>query len=154
VLKLEEELRIAGEINDNQRRARVTGELQQRLKIYLDSLNAIPERELELVRQRRRYDSANDNFQLLQRNLTRARIVAGGDSEKIRLIEFFERPTLRDTPVSPKKRLIMMLSVILGAVLAITWAVAADYLDHTLRSPRDIERYLGLRLIGSFKRIA
>lgn len=154
VLKLEEELRQANEINDNQRRDRVRADLSARMKIYLNALNAIPERELELIRLRRRFDAANDSFQLLQRNVARAVLVSQGDSQSVSLIELFEKPVLKDTPISPKKRLMMMLAAALGVVLAITWAITANYLDHTLRAPWDVERYLGLRVIGSLKQIA
>jgi len=154
VLKLEDELRVAGEIPDNQRRNRVRGEIQRRMKVYLDALNSIPERELELVRLRRRYDAANDDYQILQRNLTRARIVAEGDSNKIRLIEVFERPVVKDDPISPSKRLILVLALLLGSVLAATWAFVAHYFDHTLRTGQDVERYLNLRLIGSLRRFS
>ena len=151
VLKLEEDLRVAGEIRDNEQRHRIQQDIRRRVKIYLDALNAIPRRELELVRLRRAYDSANENLHLIERNLTRARIVAEGDSSKIHLIEVFERPVLKETPVSPKKRLIMMLAALVGAALAFTWAVTANYVDHSLRTAQDIDRYLGLRLIGSLK---
>lgn len=154
VLKLEEELRIAGEIPDNQRRDRVRGEIQRRMRVYLDALNSIPGRELELVRLRRKFDASNDNYQILQRNLTRARIVADGDSNKIRLIEVFERPVLKDDPVSPSKRLILVLALLLGSVLAVTWTFVAHYFDRTLRTGQDVERYLNLRLIGSLRRLA
>jgi uncharacterized protein involved in exopolysaccharide biosynthesis len=153
VLKLEEELRQAGDITDNQRRDRLRADISSRMKLYLDALNALPERELEMVRLRRKYDAANDTFQILQRNLARAKIVAEGDSQQVRLIEVFEKPMLKETPVSPKKRLIMIMAALLGAVLAITWAVVANYLDHTLRTPWDVERHLGLRLVGSLRRI-
>lgn len=153
VLKLEEELRQANDIVDNQRRERLKSDISSRMKLYLDSLNAIPARELEMVRARRKYDAANDNFQLLQRNLARAKIVSEGDSQQVRLIEVFEKPMLKDSPVSPKKRLIMLMSALLGMVLAITWAVVVNYLDHTMHTPWDVERYLGLRLVGSLRRI-
>jgi len=61
---------------------------------------------------------------------------------------------LKDTPVSPKKRLMMLLAAALGVVFAITWAITANYLDHTLRGPWDVERYVGLRVIGSLKQTA
>lgn len=154
VLKLEEEIRLAGEIPDNERRDRVRADLAGRIKVYMDTINALPGRELELVRLRRKFDSANENFQILQRNLTRAKIVSIGETDKIRLVEVFERPTLNDTPVSPKKRLIMMLSVALGTVLALTWAFAADFLDHTVRSRKDLERHFNLRLLGSLRKLA
>lgn len=154
ILKLEEELRQAGDITDNQRRDRLRADLSARMNLYLDALNAIPERELEMVRLRRNFDAANDSFQILQRNLARARIVAEGDSWQVRLIEVFEQPMLKDTPVSPKKRLIVIMAALLGLVLAVTWAVVVNFLDHAIYLRSDVERHLGLKLVGSLPRIA
>lgn len=154
VLKLEEDLRVAEQISDNERRERTTRDLQRRIQVYLDALNSIPQREVRLVNLQREYDAANENVKLLERNLTRAKMVASDESQKVRLLEVFEHPTFDDNPVAPKKRLIMMLSALLGAVLAFTWAVTANYLDHTVRTAQDVDRYLGLRLIGSLGKIA
>lgn len=154
ILKLEEELRQAGDITDNQRRERLRADLSARMNLYLDALNAIPERELEMVRLRRNFDAANDSFQILQRNLARARIVAEGDSWQVRLIEVFEKPLVKETPVSPKKRLIVIMAALLGSVLALTWAVVANFLDHAIYLRSDVERHLGLKLVGSLPRIA
>lgn len=154
VLKLEEELRIAGEIPDHGRRERMRADISARLKVYQDALNSVPSRELDLVRLRRIYDSANDNFQILQRNLTRARLVAGGETDKIRLIEIFERAKASDDPISPKKQLILSLAALMGAVLALTWAFVAHYLDHSVRAAHDVERYLGLKLLCSIRKMA
>jgi uncharacterized protein involved in exopolysaccharide biosynthesis len=154
VLKLEEEARLAGEIPDNERRERVRGDIARRMKLYMDTINALPGRELELVRLKRKFESAHENFQLLQRNLTRANIVAIGETDKIRLVEIFERPRLNDSPVAPRKRLIMLLALGLGLVLAMTWAFTADFLDHTVRSRKDLERHLNLRLLASLRRLA
>ena len=59
-----------------------------------------------------------------------------------------------DVIVFPQRRVILMLAVLLGLVLSITWAFMLDYLDHTVRGARDVERYLGMRLLGSLRRIS
>jgi uncharacterized protein involved in exopolysaccharide biosynthesis len=153
ILKLEEELRVANHIVDNEHRERLVGDLTTRLQTYVNAVNSMPERELTLVRLKRQFDTANENFQLLQRNLTKAKLVASGETERIRLVEMFQPPIENDDIVFPQKRLVLILAAMLGAILAFTWAFVVEYLDHTVRSAFDVERYLGLRLLASLKRL-
>ena len=153
ILRLEEELRLAEQIVDNEKRQRLTTDLRTRMKGYVSAVNSIPARELELIRLKRQYDSMQENFQLLQRNLLKARIVSGGDVDKIRLIDVFQRPFESDNIVFPQRRVVLLLAALLGVILSLTWAFMMDYLDHTIRSARDVHRFLDLRLIASLERI-
>lgn len=149
ILKLEEEMRVASLNPDNERRVRVTNDLKTRIQRYLDSLNSIPARELEYVRLKRQFDIAQDNYQLIQRNLAKASLVATGDTNKINLVELFQPATPNEASVFPQKQMILALAGLLGLVVALTWAFVMDYLDHTIRSARDVERCLKTRLIAS-----
>ena len=154
LLRLEEELRVATLIPDNERRERITADIRNRIQRYIASLNSMPERELELVRLKRQFDIAQDNYQLVQRNLQRARLVATGETDEIRLVEMFEAPSESEDIVFPRKRLVLLLAGIVGVAFALTWAFVADYLDHSLRNRRDVDRFLKVRLIASLPRIA
>lgn len=154
ILKLEEELRLAEQLVDNEKRQRLTADLKARLRAYVGAVNAIPNRELELIRLKRTYDTMQESYQLLQRNLLKAKIVSSGELDKMKLIDVFQAPFESDVIVFPQRRVILMLAVLLGLVLSITWAFMLDYLDHTVRGARDVERYLGMRLLGSLRRIS
>ena len=153
ILKLEEELRLAEQIVDNEKRQRLTTDLKARLRAYVNAVNVIPNRELELIRLKREYDTMQDSYQLLQRNLLKARIVSTGELDKMNLIDVFQRPFESEDIVFPQRRVIVTLAALLGVVLALTWAFMMDYLDHSIRGARDVQRYLGLRLLGSLRRI-
>ncbi|MCP5348433.1 MAG: GNVR domain-containing protein [Gammaproteobacteria bacterium] len=153
VLSLEEELRIAQEIPDNDRRQRLVEDIQERIDYYVDFVNQLPRRELEMVRLTREFEIALEDFNLFQRNLAQAKLVAGGQTEQINLIEIFERPEADGTPVSPRKRMIVIMAAFMGVVLAISWAFVLHYFDHTIRSASEVERYFGIRVLASTERI-
>lgn len=153
ILKLEEEQRRAQQMVDLSKRERIIGDIQVRMKKYLNIVNSIPGRQLELVRLKREYDSAEDNYKLILRNLSQAKIVAGGDTDKIKLVDVFERAEPNDSVVFPQKKLMLLLSAFLGVVFALTWAFVLDFLDHTVHSALDIERHLRLRLLASVEHI-
>ena len=51
-------------------------------------------------------------------------------------------------PIRPRKAWNLGLSIVAGLVLAFGVAFALEYLDTTVKTPDDVERYLGLSVIG------
>lgn len=51
-------------------------------------------------------------------------------------------------PVKPKKRTNMILAVIVGLAMGTGLAFFFEYLDNTIKSPEDIERLIGVPLLG------
>lgn len=149
MMQLEEELRQAQEISDNERRQRLADDIQDRIDYYLEFINELPRRELEMVRLTRTFEIALEDFSLFQRNLAQAKLVSGGQTEQINLIDVYQRPEVDGTPVSPRKRIIVIMAAFMGIVLALTWAFLWHYFDHTVRTASDVERYFGIKVLGS-----
>ena len=63
----------------------------------------------------------------------------------VRVVEAAPRPTF---PARPKVILVQILSVVLGLGLGIGSAFVAESLDNRVRSPEDVERVLGVPIIG------
>ena len=70
---------------------------------------------------------------------------AGLDVNNVRVVEAAPRPTF---PARPKILLVQILSVVLGLGLGIGSAFVAESLDNRVRSPEDVERVLGVPIIG------
>jgi capsular polysaccharide biosynthesis protein len=51
-------------------------------------------------------------------------------------------------PIRPKSRLIWALSAVVGLALGIGVAFLTDALDNRVRTPDDIERVLGVPILG------
>jgi len=72
--------------------------------------------------------------------------VAGGlENSNVRIIQ---DATLPRSPIRPRKAWNLGLSIVAGLVLAVGVAFGLDYLDTTVKTPDDVERYLGLAVIG------
>jgi len=72
--------------------------------------------------------------------------VAGGlENSNVRIIEDATPP---GAPIRPLKARNLAMSLVAGLVLAIAVAVGIEYLDTTVKTPEDVERYLGLSVIG------
>jgi capsular exopolysaccharide synthesis family protein len=51
-------------------------------------------------------------------------------------------------PVSPKRRLDVALSLLLGLILGLGVVFALDYLDNTVKTSEDVEQYLGMSILA------
>jgi uncharacterized protein involved in exopolysaccharide biosynthesis len=72
--------------------------------------------------------------------------VAGGlENSNVRIVE---EATAPGAPIRPRKAWNLGLSIVAGLVLAFGVAFALEYLDTTVKTPDDVERYLGLAVIG------
>ncbi|OQY52334.1 MAG: hypothetical protein B6245_23740 [Desulfobacteraceae bacterium 4572_88] len=63
----------------------------------------------------------------------------------IRVIDKAEIPTV---PISPNKKRMVLISMILGIALGIGFAFVLEYLDNTIRFPEEISDYLGIPYMG------
>ena len=99
---------------------------------------------LQLDRLQREY---NQNKAFLEDMLARsneADIASTASLNNVRVIEPARRP---DWPYSPNVRRTVMLATFLGLFFGIGLVLGLDYLDHTLRSPDQVEKYLGLETL-------
>jgi uncharacterized protein involved in exopolysaccharide biosynthesis len=72
--------------------------------------------------------------------------VAGGlENSNVRIVEEATTPS---APIRPRKAWNLGLSIVAGLVLAFGVAFALEFLDTTVKTPDDVERYLGLSVIG------
>ncbi|GFN23700.1 GumC family protein [Thermanaeromonas sp. C210] len=56
-------------------------------------------------------------------------------------------------PVKPKKSLNMALALVLGLIVGVILAFVAEHFDNTIRTPEDVERYLGLAVLGKIPQV-
>jgi len=72
--------------------------------------------------------------------------VAGGlENSNVRIIEEATPPS---APIYPRKAANLGMSLVAGLVLACVLAFGLEFLDTTVRTADDVERYLGLSVIG------
>ena len=105
---------------------------------------SLSKQTLQLDRLQREYDQ-NKNFleDMLGRS-NEADIASTASLNIVRVIEPARRP---GGPYSPNVRRTVMLATFLGLFFGVGLILGLDYLDHTLRSPDQVERYLGLETL-------
>ncbi|MFA5089542.1 MAG: Wzz/FepE/Etk N-terminal domain-containing protein [Candidatus Omnitrophota bacterium] len=63
-------------------------------------------------------------------------------------VKIMEQASIPLKPIGPPKPLVFILALFIGIFLSIMIAFAFEYMDQSIKSPRDIESSLGLPLVG------
>ena len=53
------------------------------------------------------------------------------------------------TPIKPRKTLDIAISFFIGLILSVGLAFLLEYMDHTIKTEKDVEKYLGISVIGT-----
>jgi polysaccharide biosynthesis transport protein len=103
------------------------------------------EKEVQALTLQREAESNQQLYDAVLKRFKETGVAGGLETNNVRVVEEAAAPSV---PVRPRKAWNLMLSVVVGLALGIGVAVAIDYFDTTLKTPDDVERYLGLPVIG------
>jgi uncharacterized protein involved in exopolysaccharide biosynthesis len=103
------------------------------------------EREIQYQNLQREVESNQALYESVVKRMKETGVAGGLEDSNVRIIEAATPPTV---PIRPRKARNMALSIVAGLVLAFGVAFALERLDTTVKTPDDVERYLGLSVIG------
>jgi uncharacterized protein involved in exopolysaccharide biosynthesis len=103
------------------------------------------EKEIQYLALQRESETNQQLYDSIVKRLKETGVTGGLETNNVRVIELATAPT---APVRPRKTWNLGLSIVVGLGLGIAVAVAIEYFDTTVRNPDDVERYLGLPVIG------
>ncbi len=72
---------------------------------------------------------------------------------KVENVQVIDEAEPSEYPVSPRPMLNLAISAILGLMLGVFLSFLIELLDNTIKTPEDIEKYLGLTVIGSIPNV-
>ncbi|HZJ76119.1 MAG TPA: Wzz/FepE/Etk N-terminal domain-containing protein [Oscillospiraceae bacterium] len=70
------------------------------------------------------------------------------DMMKVNNVQILDDAVVPKSPIKPRPTLNMAISGVLGMMVSIFAVFLLEYLDNTIKTPEDIEKYLGLNVIG------
>ncbi len=103
------------------------------------------EKEIQYLALQRESETNQQLYDSIVKRLKETGVTGGLETNNVRVVETATAPT---APVRPRKTWNLGLSIVVGLGLGIAVAVALEYFDTTVRTPDDVERYLGLPVIG------
>jgi uncharacterized protein involved in exopolysaccharide biosynthesis len=106
---------------------------------------ALIERETQALALQRERDSSEELHSAVMKRFKETDIATALEANNVRIVEPATPP---GKPSRPRTQLIMMLSVVAGLALGGGVALLAESLDNKVRSPEDVERAVGLPVLG------
>jgi uncharacterized protein involved in exopolysaccharide biosynthesis len=103
------------------------------------------EREAQALALQREKESSEELHTAVMKRFRETGIATALEANNVRIVEEARPP---DRPSRPRTRLIMTLSVVAGLALGGGVALLAESLDNRVRSPEDVERAVGLPILG------
>jgi len=105
----------------------------------------LTERETQALALQRERDSSEELHTAVMKRFKETGIATMLEANNVRIVELATPPGF---PARPRTRLILMLSVMAGLALGGGVALLAESLDNRVRSPEDVERAVGLPILG------
>ena len=103
------------------------------------------EKEIQYLALQRESETNQQLYDSIAKRMKETGVTGGLETNNVRVVEAATAPT---APIRPRKAWNLGLSIVVGLGLGIAIAVAIEYFDTTVRNPDDVERYLGLPVIG------
>ena len=94
----------------------------------------------------REAETNQNMYELFLKRAKETDLTSGLEASNIRLVDPAEVPRY---PIKPSKVTDILLSMVIGLVMGIGLAFFFEYMDNTIRTPEDVERHLGLPLLGT-----
>ena len=107
-------------------------------------------REIELMQLQRKAWQYEKTFGFLMKSHADIQMLRQMQTSELSIItEAFPS----STPIKPKKKMTLILGAVLGVMLGMGGAFFLEYMDNSFRKKEDIERWLGLPMIGAIPQI-
>lgn len=128
----------------------------RRDKIELErKLKELPNDEYRLMELERNQTINQDLFKLLYTENQKRQVSESSQEQGVRILDYATLPT---KPINPSKKSQVMMGGALGVFLGLLISIVMDFADRSIKTAKDVERYLKLSVIGtipfvSFKNI-
>ena len=105
----------------------------------------LSEKEIQYLNLQRESDSNQQLYEAVLKRLKETGVTGGLDTNNVSIVE---DATVPKAPVKPRKAINLIVSVLVGLFVGVGVALTIEYFDTTIKTPDDVERYLGLPVIA------
>jgi succinoglycan biosynthesis transport protein ExoP len=122
-----------------------TTELRTRLSQLENRLAMTPDVEREYQQVTRDLASARAKYEELVKRRMDSEVneaaIAGGRADKFKVVQ---EPSVPREPAKPRRLVILFMGLVVAGAIALSAAIAAEVLDHTVRGARDVRNILAV----------
>ncbi|MFP5213284.1 MAG: GNVR domain-containing protein, partial [Acidobacteriota bacterium] len=128
------------------------GEQDRLIAMLRERIRSTAEEKSAYERIKQEYALSKDAYMGVSNQLEQARLANSVQQEK-QYVTLMDPPDVPSKPYKPNRLLLVLLGLFSGILMGFGTAVMIDYFDHTIKKPQDVERFLGLDLIGSIVKL-
>ncbi|GIW39886.1 MAG: hypothetical protein KatS3mg076_0463 [Candidatus Binatia bacterium] len=147
--RVRELLELQGKLQEARARRASLEEQLSRLNRQLVRLKA---KSLEYDRLLQEVRNWRNTYELYIKREEEARVSEAMDQEKMVNVEVVQRPAL-PLPRTGRRQASTLVALLSGLVVAAAGTFGVEYFGRTIRSERDVERFLGLPALGSLPEV-
>jgi len=121
--------------------------MERTLKKYQSQLTTLPQKEFGYTRLKRKHDLLEKNYLFLldkQMQVFISKQTQGSFS--YRVIDYAYTPEFAS---KPKTKVLLLLSIVLGTMVAFLYALLRDYFSRYIKAPREVEELTTLPYLGT-----
>jgi len=123
--------------------------LHKEIKKYKEKLFNFAALEIEEIRLLRNLKSTEEKLEEYQESERRSLFASKMDEYNVSSIKIIKKPSVNDESISADPNMLKLIGVFLGIFGGIAFAFLADFLDDTVRTAKEVNRYLKLPVLST-----
>ncbi len=139
---------ITGIVEAEARKQALEGKIQALDQLIAETqkqMRNFPSKEVRLAELERRVSVTREIYNTLLDRLQEARIAEASKTSDAKVIDYAHPPR---GPISPKPKKDLVLWTVIGLLLGILGAFVLEYLDNTVKTSKEVEKILGMPVLG------
>jgi len=129
-------------------------DMKSKLELAKAELRTLNDNSIKITNLAREVEIQEENYRKYSVSLEQARIDNALENGKISNINVVQSAILPMKPVRPNRALNLLLGLLIGIVGGIAIAFLSEYLDHSIKTPDEVEQKLQLPTIACIPRFA
>jgi len=120
------------------------------IRQYEKEALSLNKKEMQYAILEREVETNKEFYNLLLTKFKETNIIEDMNMTNIRLVEPAVTPQV---PIKPRKTSNLILATIVGLMLGISLSFFFEYLDRTIKTPEEVDRHLGLPILGVIPKV-
>jgi uncharacterized protein involved in exopolysaccharide biosynthesis len=113
------------------------------------AVGAMRAKKVEVDRRQRDVDTRRDAFVLYSKKLEEARIASGLERQDLSTVAVVEQPHIEGGSDLRRRALLVLVATLVGLALGMALAFGLEFMNDSLRTPGDVEHYLGVPVLAA-----
>lgn len=118
---------------------------------YEQQFSTLPAKELKLAQLERAYEINDNIYAMLMEKYEEVKITEAGQLGNVKIID---KAFVPSSPIKPNKKKNVLFALLVGVGIGLVFTVFTEYLDTSVKEPKDVEEHIGEPALGVIPQIS